>query len=134
MNQLKHKLLAPSSIADSRVHGYSQGVLVTKGKKTLFTAGQLAQDAKGKFVGGSFRQQYKMALAGIDAVLKEAGATRRDVVKITTFLTDMKGDLKEFDKMTKEFFKGTMPASSVVEVRALAFPDQVVEIEAVAVI
>ena len=131
---MERHVLAPPSISKSEVHGYSQGILVRGGKKILFTAGQLAKDSSGSFVGGTFREQYKMALDGIDAVLKEAGATRRNVVKITTYLTDMQGNLKEFDEMNKEFFSEGYPASSVVEVRALAFPDQVVEIEAVAVI
>lgn len=75
-----------------------------------------------------------MALDGIDAILKEAGATRKNVTKITAYLTDMTGDLTEFDEMNKEFFSEGYPASTVVEVNGLAFPDQVVEIEAVAVV
>lgn len=131
---MERKVIAPESISRSEIHGYSQGVLVKGGKKLLFTAGQLAVNRNGEFVRGTFSKQYRMALDGIDAVLKEAGATRKDVTKITTYLTDMKGNLEEFDKMTREFFSEGYPASTVVEVKGLAFPDQVVEIEAFAVI
>jgi enamine deaminase RidA (YjgF/YER057c/UK114 family) len=130
---MERKVIAPPSISRSEVHGYSQGILVG-GKRVLFTAGQLAKDRNGKFVGGTFREQYRMALDGIDAILKEAGATRKNVTKITAYLTDMTGDLTEFDEMNKEFFSEGYPASTVVEVNGLAFPDQVVEIEAVAVV
>jgi enamine deaminase RidA (YjgF/YER057c/UK114 family) len=88
----------------------------------------------GEFVGGSFREQCKMALNGIEAVLKEAGATKRDVTKVTGYVTDMKGSIEEFVDQTKKFFSDGYPASTLVEVKGLAFPGQVVEIEAVAVI
>jgi enamine deaminase RidA (YjgF/YER057c/UK114 family) len=131
---MERKVVAPPSISRSEVHGYSQGILVEGGKKTLFISGQLAVNRNGEFVGGTFREQYRMALEGIEAVLKEAGATRRNVTKITTYVTDMKGNLEEFNKQNKDFFTEGYPTSTVVEVKGLAFPDQVVEIEAVAVI
>jgi len=130
---MKRAVISPSSISRSEKHGYSQGILVEGGRRILFTAGQLAKNSSGKFVGGPFREQYRMALEGIDAVLKEAGANRTDVVKITAYVTDMKGCLDELDRMNKNFFSGGYPASTVVEVKGLAFPDQVVEIEAVAI-
>jgi len=131
---MKNKVIAPPTISRSDVHGYSQGILVEGCRKILFTAGQLAKNRDGKFIGGTFREQYKMALDGIEAVLKEAGATKRNVTKITAYLTDMKGNLKEFDEMNREFFSEGYPASTVIEVKGLAFPNQVVEIDAVAVI
>ena len=130
---MERKVISPPTISRSEVHGYSQGVVVEGGKKILFIAGQLAVNRDGEFVGGSFREQCKMTYDGIEAVLKEAGATRRDVTRITAYLTDMKGDLEEFDRQNREFFSEGYPASTVVEVRALAFPGQVVEIDAVAV-
>jgi len=130
---MKRVVVSPSSISRSEKHGYSQGILVEGGKKILFTAGQLAKNRVGEFVGGTFREQYKMALEGIDAVLMEAGANRANVVKITAYVTDMKGCLDEFDRMNKDFFSEAYPASSVLEVKGLAFTDQLVEIEAVAI-
>jgi enamine deaminase RidA (YjgF/YER057c/UK114 family) len=131
---MKRKAVAPPSIFDSKPYGFSQGVVVEGGKKMLFISGQLAANKDGKFVGGSFEQQCRMALAGLGAVLAEARTTKKNVVKITAYVTDMKGSLEEFVVQTKKYFKGGYPASTLVEVKALAFPGQVVEIEAIAVV
>jgi enamine deaminase RidA (YjgF/YER057c/UK114 family) len=131
---MKRKVVAPPSIFNSDVYGFSQGILVEEGRKTLFVSGQLAANRSGEFVGGSFKEQCKMTLNGIEAVLKEAVATRRNVTKITGYVTDMKGSIEEFVDQTKKFFPDGYPASTLVEVKGLAFPGQVVEIEAIAVI
>jgi 2-iminobutanoate/2-iminopropanoate deaminase len=131
---VKRRELAPSSVFSSAPFGFSQGVLVKGGKKMLFISGQLAANRKGEFVGGEFGDQCRMALHGIGAVLKEARASKKDVVKITAYVTDMKGSIEEFTELTKKYFSGGYPASTLVEVKGLAFPGQVVEIEAIAII
>jgi 2-iminobutanoate/2-iminopropanoate deaminase len=131
---VKRKTVAPPSIFKSEPYGFSQGVLVEEGKRMLFVSGQLAAVKDGKFVGGSFTAQCVMALNGIEAVLKEAGASRWNVVKITAYVTDMQGSIDEFVRLTRKYFGGEYPASTLVEVAGLAFPGQVVEIEATAII
>ena len=127
--------MAPNSIFRSDAYGFSQGVLVEEGKKTLFISGQLAADREGKFAGGTFREQCKMALDSLAKVLKEAGASKHHVVKITAYVTDMQASLEEFSAQIKTFFsEKDYPASTLVEVKGLAFPGQVVEIEAIAVL
>jgi enamine deaminase RidA (YjgF/YER057c/UK114 family) len=54
-----------------------------------------------------------------------------DVVKITVFVTNIKNNVKVW-AARREFFTGNFPASTLVEVRALASPEILVEIEAVA--
>jgi 2-iminobutanoate/2-iminopropanoate deaminase len=132
---MNRKNLAPSAIFKSDPFGFSQGVIVEDGREQLFISGQLAADKEGNFLAETdFRGQCKKALEGIDAVLGEAGATRRNIVKITAFVTDMKSNLNTFVEMTKEYFDGDFPASTLIEVKGLAFPDQLVEIEAFAII
>jgi len=131
---MKRKAISPATVFKSEPYGFSQGILVEEGKKVLFISGQLAANKNGRFVGGNFERQCRMALAGIGAVLADAGATRKNVVKITGYVTDMKGSIDEFVKQTKKYFEGGYPASTLVEVKGLAFPGQVVEIEAIAII
>ena len=132
---MHRKNLAPSSIFKSDPFGFSQGVLVEDGKKQLFISGQLAADKEGKFLAGmNFREQCKKALAGIDAVLQEAGVTRQNIVKITGFVTEMQSNLQAFVELTREYFDGDFAASTFIEVKGLAFPGQLVEIEAFAII
>jgi len=132
---MNRKNLAPSSIFKSDVFGFSQGVLIEEGKKQLFISGQLAADKDGNFLSkAGFREQCKRALDGIDAVLREAGATRHNIVKITGFVTDMQSNIQAFTELTKAYFDGDFSASTLIEVKGLAFPGQLVEIEAFAII
>ena len=130
---MKRRVIAPKSIFKAEDWGFSQGIHIAGGKEILFISGQLAPVKKGKFSGGSFKEQCKGALDGIDAVLRDAGASRKNVAKITGYVTDMDGSVEEFVKQTKEFFSGRYPASTLVQVGRLAFQEQLVEIEAIAV-
>jgi 2-iminobutanoate/2-iminopropanoate deaminase len=131
---MRRKDLQPPSVFRSRPLGFSQGVLVEGGKSLLFISGQLAADGKGEFLGGTFGEQCRMAFAGIGAVLREAGASKKNVVKVTAYVTDMAANISEFTEIAKRFFDGRYPASSLVEVKGLAFPGQVVEVEAIAIL
>lgn len=131
---MKRKTVAPPSVFKSRPFAFSQGVLVKEGKRTLFISGQLAADRKGKLIKGSFAEQCRLSYQSIDAVLKEAGATKDDIVKITAYVTDMRAFFEDFLKETKRYFPGEYPASTLVEVGALAFEGQLVEIEAIAIL
>jgi enamine deaminase RidA (YjgF/YER057c/UK114 family) len=131
---LKRRTIQPSSLFDSSDQGFSHGVLVEGGKKILFIAGQLALDKKGNFVGGNLTEQYKMAMDNLGAVLKEAGAEWRNVVKSTAYVTDMPESIREFVKITKRYFTDEYPAGTLVEVKGLGFTGQLIEIDAIAVI
>ncbi len=132
---MKRTNLAPSALFRSDIFGFSQGVLVEEGKKTLFISGQLAADKKGNLIeSANFSEQCTKALEGIDAVLKEAGASRHNVMKITAYVSDMQSNIQTFTELVKKYFGGDYPASTLIEVKGLAFPKQLVEIEAFAII
>jgi 2-iminobutanoate/2-iminopropanoate deaminase len=131
---MKRKVVAPASVFKSKPFAFSQGVLVKEGKKTLFVSGQLAADRKGRLIKGNFSEQCRLSYQSIDEVLKEAGATKEDVVKITAYVTNMREFFDDFLKETKRYFTGEYPASTLVEVGALAFEGQLVEIEAIAIL
>ena len=76
-------------------------------------------------------EQAKVIFAKIKALLEAAGGKMADVVKVTIFLTNIKNNTKVW-KARAEFFKGDFPASTLVEVSALAAPEILVEIEAIA--
>jgi enamine deaminase RidA (YjgF/YER057c/UK114 family) len=67
----------------------------------------------------------------IKAMVEAAGGAMSDVVKITVFLTEIANNTKVWEAR-REFFKGDFPASTLVEVSALAAPEILVEIEAIA--
>ncbi len=99
---------------------------------TLYTSGQVGVDPATRTVAEGVRGQTRQTLVNLRAALALAGADLSHVVKVTVFLTDM-ADFAEFNEAYREFFPADPPARSTVGVVALARPELVVEIEAVAV-
>ncbi len=101
---------------------------------TVYTSGTVAFDSDGNIVGeGSAYAQAQQIFKNIEEILVAAGATMSDVVKITTFLTDM-SDYGEFGKARTEAFPSGVPASAAYATPALIKPELLVEVEAIAVI
>ena len=75
--------------------------------------------------------QARACFAKIRALVEAAGGSMGDVVKISMFVTDI-GQGEKIWRARREFFTGNFPASTMVEVRALASPKTLIEIEAVA--
>ena len=100
----------------------------------MYTPGQVAFDADGAVVGvGDLGAQSRAVFENLRAVLAKTGETMDDVVKILVFLTGV-GGYAAFSAARAEAFPNRIPASSVIGAPALAHPDLLVEVEAVAVI
>ena len=85
----------------------------------LFTAGQIPLDPQTmEVVVGDVVPQSKQVLANLDAVLKKAGCTWKDVVKTTVFLHDM-ADFPRFNEVYAAALGDARPARSTVQVAAL---------------
>lgn len=110
---------------------YSHGI---RAGNLLFIAGQVAKNQQGQTVGiGDPEAQAEQALKNIGAILEAAGATFDSVVKLNVFLTDMRYR-EAVGKARRRFTQEPFPASTSVQVVALAEPEYLVEIEAVAVV
>jgi len=108
--------------------GYQVGNLV-------FLSGQASLDLKtGAVIGtGNFDAQVKQVFANLRAVLKAAGSSMEQIVKVNIYLTDM----KHFPKIIKargKYFSRPWPADTIVEVGALGLPELMIEIEAIALV
>ncbi|MHA1983407.1 MAG: RidA family protein [Candidatus Hodarchaeales archaeon] len=116
------------------VGNYSQLVKVKlPGAQLLYVAGQVALDKELNIVGSTIKEQADMVFKNIRTILESENGTLDNVVKITIFITDMskRPDLGEI--LTKYFPKNP-PASTLVEVKSLARPEFLIEIEATAVV
>lgn len=98
----------------------------------LYVSGMLPVNADGELVGaGDVVRQSEQVLDNVHAVLRAAGATFDDVVKVGVYVTDMAGR-ELINTVRRRYFGDARPASTLVEVRALANQDALVEMEAVA--
>ena len=114
--------------------GYSQAIKVTGAQTILFLAGQVAYDKDGGAAHrGDFKAQARQVFACVRALVQAGGGTLANVVKITTYVTDVR-HRPEFREVRDEFFGVRGPASTLVEVSKLSHPDYLIEIEAIAVV
>lgn len=112
-------------------------VVVAQPGRIVHIAGQVAFNEKGEIVGaGDLRAQTEQVLLNLTTALKAAGATWNDVVKINTYIVNYKPEmLPALREARGKFITGpNLPASTLLGVQALASPDFLIEIEAVAVI
>jgi len=111
--------------------GYSRAVKVGN---HIEISGTVAADENGHAVGrDDAYQQTVFILQKIENVLKEAGASLKDVVRTRMFVTDI-SRFEEYAKAHGEFFAAIKPCTSMIEVKGLVNAEFLIEIEATAVI
>ena len=98
----------------------------------VFVSGVLALDRDGALVGGSdVVAQAEHVHRNMEAVLRAAGATFADVVKVTVYLTRIE-DRAAVNTVRRRHFGENRPASTLVEVSAFVVPGALLEMDAVA--
>ncbi len=121
--------LAPHPMGD-----YSQAWAVS-GAKLIFVAGQVSVDMSGNPVGvGDIALQLRTTLENVKRVLEGGGAGLRDVIKLNTYVTNMAEYGERAREIRREYFSQDFPAATLVEVKSLARPEFMVEIEAIAAV
>ena len=99
---------------------------------TLYLAGQVALDENGIVVGTTTKEQARKTWDNIGIVLAAAGASIKDVVKVTYFLADIR-ELQEEMEIRKEVFSGRpFPVVTAIQAAALGMPGLRLEIDVVA--
>ncbi|MCG2622512.1 RidA family protein [Arthrobacter sp. I2-34] len=101
----------------------------------VYLRGQIGQDLETReSVGiGDVEAQAEKAMANIDLLLKEAGSSLEDIVKVTVYIIDPRYREPVYRTMGR-WLKGVYPVSTGIVVDALARPEWLVEIDATAVI
>ncbi len=116
-----------SNGAPAAIGPYSQAI---RTGNLLFTSGQLGLDPETGMLRNGIREQTVQALASLDAILQEAGFSRKHVIKTLVFLKSM-SDFAAVNEIYADFFGSHKPARSCIEVAQLP-KGGLVEIEAVA--
>jgi len=120
-------------IHNERDRGFSAAVVVPLGPKSLiFISGEVGRDASGSIVKGGFEAEARQCFANIQFALERAGATFKDVVRITAYVKDL-ADYPVYAKVRSEVFGTDWPASASVGVSDLLLGAKL-EVDAVAVV
>jgi 2-iminobutanoate/2-iminopropanoate deaminase len=100
---------------------------------TLYISGQVVRpfEGGGVIVGKDEYEQTRQIFSRIERIFKAAGGTMDNLVKMTIYVVNIKNNT-EIWRARREFFTGDFPASTLAEVRSLATPEVLVEIETVA--
>jgi len=133
---MPHEKMNPESLYSTLANGYSHAVKTT-GSVSIHCSGQVAWDANYQLVGGDdIGQQARQALSNLKVVLSEAGASISDIVMLRTYVVNHNPSLLEPISIAIGEFYGeeTPAANTLVGVQALALPDFLIEIEAIAVV
>jgi enamine deaminase RidA (YjgF/YER057c/UK114 family) len=129
-------LLNPNGLMKPDVY---RQVAIATGTRQVHVAGQVAYDAEGKLVApGDFAGQVAQAYRNVAIALAAAGATFRDVVRLTFYVVDWKPEmmpqlLAGIEQIAEELQVVPAPAS-LIGVTVLYEPGVLVEIEATAVL
>jgi enamine deaminase RidA (YjgF/YER057c/UK114 family) len=127
-------LIDPDGLLKSST--FSQ-VAVSQGSKTVYTSGQVSVDETGNTIAvDDLAGQTRQAMTNLRLALAAAGADLADVVKTTTFVVGFEPDQRKIiTDAKKPFWEGRRPpTSALIGVDALAQPEWLIEIEAIAVL
>jgi 2-iminobutanoate/2-iminopropanoate deaminase len=129
------KRIQPDGLFQRSLKGHTlySHLVIASGQSLVFIAGQLARDSEGRTVGkGDMGAQIRQVGENLRVALAAAGLGLKDIVKTTTYVTDIDEFFKH-PEVRNEIFGQALPTSTTVEVRRLSHPDFMVEVEAMAV-
>jgi len=127
----------PPELFDSRPWGFSQVVVLPATGRVVHVAGQVAWNKDGVIEGTTREEQLRIALDHVEVALASVGGRLDDVQSLRLFLPDFRAGAEADmvgEVLIDVFGRENPPASSWIGVAALAQPEYLVEVEAVAVV
>ena len=124
---MKKQFISPKGVYEWP--SYSQVVRVDN---TIYVSGQVGMDEQGKLESG-FEAQALKAFENMDLVLKSVGASFKDVVKLNGYFKSYLENREKYHEIRSRFFSPPLPAATNIQA-TLAFPEVLLELEAVAVV
>lgn len=79
----------------------------------VFVSGQASVDDTGKIVHGTFREEFERSISNVEKILKSAGCTMQDVVKVNSYLGNAE-DLAEYNELYRHLFQEPFPARTTL--------------------
>lgn len=113
---------------------YAQAVKITGGSTMLVLSGQVDYDASGGVANpGDMKAQALACFRHVKAQVEAGGGTIADIARLNVYVTDM-SKVADYRAARLEVFGDIKLASTLVGVTALAHPDFVIEVEAIAIL
>jgi enamine deaminase RidA (YjgF/YER057c/UK114 family) len=131
---VEHRVVNPWSWQDA--FGFSQAHEIQGAGRTIFCAGQTSVDDEGRPLhAGDIRAQIERAFDNLEIVLEKAGARLADVARLNYYTTDVAALFGAWETVAGLLAaRACRPASTLLGVHALAYPELLIEIEATAVV
>ena len=112
---------------------FSPAVITEAAGRMIFIAGHTGQiDDAGKSLAGDFDAQFRQTFRNIEKTLAETGATLRDMVTMTVFLSDARYTTR-MTELRSELFGKDFPASAAITAQGFAQPEVMIEVQGIAV-
>lgn len=111
-------------------HGITQGYSVND---TIYISGQFSHDSEGTFIGeNDIQAQTRQTLENLDRILEGFDVTKSNLAYVEIYLTNAKEHTESVLRIFKEYMGQHRPAGSLIGINYLAFPEQFIEISAIA--
>lgn len=131
-----NEYINPPTLVAPAGDAYSQ-VTTTTSKKTVYVAGQVSWDKDGNVIGpGDLHAQTVQSLENVRLGLEGAGARKEDIVRIRYYVVNYTPECIPalMQAISKFFGDSPTPASSLIGVSALMYPELMIEIDTIAAI
>ena len=131
---MERKIINPWKWQDKL--GFVQANDISGHQRIVICAGQTSNDAEGNPMhADDMRAQMNLAMDNVETVLRQAGLNLSNVMQLKYYTLDVDRFFKEYDVVTERLDRaGCRPAATLLGVERLAFPELLVEIEAIAVV
>jgi enamine deaminase RidA (YjgF/YER057c/UK114 family) len=117
----------------SKAFGFSQAIKATEARELLVCSGQTAMGPDGSLpASADMGDQVRVALENVLTVLTAGGMTPADIVMSKIYTTDVDACIGVFGQTVQEVLGSILPASTLLGVTRLAFPELLIEIEVIA--
>ncbi|MFC8670421.1 RidA family protein [Streptomyces sp. NPDC057199] len=131
---MSHTITNPDTLFRSIDLGYSQVVSVPAASELVFLAGQFATDPDGKVTSADFAEQVARSFANLEAALAAVGLNFSHVIRLGTYITDRDpAKIETLVRICAQIWGDQPPAQTLTGVAFFAGPDQLFEVDAIAV-
>ncbi|MGY6651547.1 RidA family protein [Amycolatopsis sp. TRM77291] len=129
---MAHEIINPAGLHDPVGFGYSH--IATTAGELVFIAGQYASDGSGQVTSGDFAEQVEQSLENLKIALAEVGLDFSHVVQLRTYIVGHDAaKLETIGKAIGRIWGARPPTQTLLGVAALALPEMLFEVDAIAV-